>query len=90
MPKEPKNLTQTRIPWENYIQTVADLLGMETSELTKETDIYNSIGIDSLGVMSLGLKLQQEFKKRVPLSAASTINTLGDMFEVLNQSEDGE
>lgn len=78
----------TKIKWDDYIKTVCSLTGLEEDEINSETHIYNEIGIDSLGVMSLGLKLQDKFSKRMPLSAASVINTIGDMFEILNESED--
>lgn len=76
------------IDWNDFIKTVCELLGLVENEVNRDTNIYNDIGIDSLGAMTLGLKLQKKFNKKVPLSATSVINTLGDMHDVFSKSED--
>ncbi|MBN2439882.1 MAG: acyl carrier protein [Spirochaetales bacterium] len=77
-----------QINWDEFIKEVCALLGLDEDKMNKDTNIYDDIGIDSLGAMTLGLKLQRTFNKKVPLSATSLINTLGDIYEVFNKSED--
>lgn len=80
------------INWDSFAVIVADFLGVESESLRKETNIYNDLGLDSLGVFSLGMTLLKEFKINVPLSVVSTINTVGDMYEAMknNQYSDPE
>lgn len=73
------------IAWQEFIDVVSDHLGLNKDEVKEDTDLYNDIGIDSLGVMSLGMKLKNNFGITVPLSAVSTITTLGQMLEVMNK-----
>ncbi|MBN2441461.1 MAG: hypothetical protein JXJ04_08940 [Spirochaetales bacterium] len=72
------------IEWIHFHKTVCDHLGLKDNEITHETDIYKDIGLDSLGMVSLGMKLQAEFSVTVPLSEVSTIKTIGDLFTTLN------
>ena len=73
------------IAWGEFSSVVCQHLGTEDSEISMDTNIYEDIGIDSLGVMTLGAKLQKSFQVRVPLSSVSSITTLGQMLDVLNQ-----
>lgn len=73
------------IEWAEFSGLVADYIGIELDQLKQETNIYNELGIDSLGIVSLGMKLQYKYKVTVPLSEVSGITTLGEMLEVLNK-----
>jgi acyl carrier protein len=72
------------LTWDHFITTVADSLGMETGELSASTHIYNDIGIDSLGMFSLGLKLIKVYAIQIPLGEVGTIQTLGDMYSAMD------
>ena len=76
------------IKWEPFQETVANHLGLPTGEVTAKIDIYKDLGLDSLGVVSLGMKLYSVFKIKVPMSAVSQIFTLDDMFRILNEYAD--
>jgi len=73
------------ITWEPFQETVAAHLGLQKADVAESTDIYRDLGLDSLGVVSLGMKLYAVFKIKVPMSAVSRIFTLGDMFRVINE-----
>ncbi|MBN2714290.1 MAG: acyl carrier protein [Deltaproteobacteria bacterium] len=72
------------ITWKPFQDAVASHLGMDTDAVQETTDIYKDLGLDSLGVVSLGMKLYAVFKIKVPMSAVSQIFTLGDMFRIIN------
>ena len=72
------------ISWEPFRETISRHLGLEPGEITEMTDIYRDLGLDSLGVVSLGMKLYAVFRVKVPMSAVSEVYTLGDMFRILN------
>jgi acyl carrier protein len=73
------------LEWNLFHKTVCEHLGLNDNEITQETDIYKDIGLDSLGMVSLGMKLQAEFSVTVPLAEVSTIKSIGDLFTILNR-----
>ena len=73
------------IEWAHFHKIVCEHLGLKDNEITRETDIYKNVGLDSLGMVSLGMKLQAEFSVTVPLSEVSTIKTIGDLYDKLIQ-----
>ncbi len=74
-----------QIVWESFVETVSAHLGLKREEISESTDIYKDLGLDSLGVVSLGMKLYAVFKIKVPMSEVSRIFTLGDMFRIVNE-----
>lgn len=72
------------IQWHDFKGFVCEYLGLEDHEVYEDTNIYNELGIDSLGIVSLGMKLQRQYQATVPLSAVSGITTLGGMLDILN------
>lgn len=73
------------IVWSDFAQLVSEYIGVSIDEIAPETDIYNELGLDSLGIVSLGMKLQYTYKITVPLSEVSGITTLGGMLEIINK-----
>jgi len=73
------------IDWNAFHINVCEHLGLKDDEVTTDTDIYKDIGLDSLGMVSLGMKLQAEFDVDVPLSEVATIKTIGDLFSKINE-----
>ena len=41
------------ISWEDFAREVSDYVDVDASEITKETDIYEDLCLDSLGVFCL-------------------------------------
>ncbi|MBN2531923.1 MAG: acyl carrier protein [Spirochaetales bacterium] len=74
-----------KIDWDTFHKTVCEHLGLGNNEITSQTEIYKDIGLDSLGMVSLGMRLQGMFSVTVPLSEVATIKTIGDLFEKLNE-----
>lgn len=73
-----------KVQWDEFKKFVCEYLGLEDNEVKEDTNIYNELGIDSLGIVSLGMKLQKQYQATVPLSAVSGITTLGGMLKILN------
>lgn len=78
------------LEWNHYIDHVAEYLGVDKSELNQATHIYDDLGIDSLGLFSLGLDLIKIYGCKIPLSAVSTIATLGDLYNEAEKSLKGK
>ena len=71
------------IQWEEFVKQVAEYAGVEKEIVTKETNLYTDLCIDSLGVFSLSIYLTGVFKISVPLSSVSTIENVGDMYDLI-------
>ncbi len=75
----------SKVEWDEFKGLVCEYLGFEEDEVKEDTNIYNELGIDSLGIVSLGMKLQTKYQVNVPLSEVSGITTLGGMREMVNK-----
>lgn len=74
------------LEWEHFKKTVGDFLGKEPGNLTRDTDLYDDIGIDSLGLFSLGMTLIKTYGCKIPLNVVSSIRTIGNLFdEMMNR-----
>ncbi len=62
------------------IQTiVADQLGVEIGEVTKDASILDDLGADSLDVVELVMTLEEAFNIEVPDEAVEEMRTIGDV-----------
>jgi acyl carrier protein len=68
--------------WDSFQNLVCGHLGLEKKECTNKTNLFRDLSLDSLGIVSLGLKIHSEFQVNVPLSEVSNIKTLGEMFSI--------
>lgn len=71
------------LDWIHFTGSVAAFLGLDASELRHETHFYNDLGIDSLGLFSLGISLMRTYGIKLPLSVVPGIRTVGDAFELM-------
>lgn len=73
------------LDWALFAQKVGEFLGRDPSRLLAETNIYDDLGLDSLGIFSLGMHLIKQFGIRLPLSEVAEIATIGDMYAALDR-----
>lgn len=73
------------IQWETLTARVAEFLGVEPGSLQRSTHIYDDLGLDSLGMFSLGMHLMKVLGVKLPLSAVASISTIGDIHDVLER-----
>ena len=73
------------ISWDEFVKEVSDYVGVDASEITKETDIYEDLCLDSLGVFGLGTQLTETFGLTVALSSVADVAKVGDMYDILNE-----
>jgi acyl carrier protein len=58
---------------------VADQLGVEIAEVTKDASILDDLGADSLDVVELVMTLEEAFDVEVPDEAVDEMRTIGDV-----------
>lgn len=71
--------------FDEFKQTISDYVGVDASEITRETDVYDDLFLDSLGLFGLGSEITETFKLNVPLSLVASISKVGEMFDLLNE-----
>lgn len=79
-----------KIDFSEFAKNVADYVGMEPEEVSKEMNLYEDLMMDSLGLFSLGMYLTGIYKLQVPLSSVAVINTVGDMYQLLVEKGEPE
>jgi acyl carrier protein len=71
--------------WNEFVQAISDYTGTDASEITRETDVYDDLYLDSLGLFGLGSEITDTFKLNVPLSLVASISKVGEIFDLLNE-----
>lgn len=62
---------------------VANKLGVDPAQVTREATFVEDLGADSLDSVELVLALEEEFEIDIPDEAATKIQTLGDILAYL-------
>lgn len=73
------------LTWEAFVQCIADYVGVDADEIREETDIFEDLCVDSLGLFGLGTYITETFKVNIPLSSVASIYKIGDMFNLLKK-----
>ena len=68
-----------------FTQAISDYVGVDASEITRDTDVYDDLFLDSLGLFGLGSEITESFKINIPLSLVASISKVGDIFDLLNE-----
>lgn len=56
-----------------------------TTELTPETDLFNDLAIDSLELVELGLRIEKQFGKKLPIADLRGCVTVGELTELVQR-----
>ena len=74
---------------ERVIDIVAEQLGSNKDQITRDTSFVNDLGADSLDTVELVMELEEEFDINIPDDAAEKIQTVGQAIEhIENTLED--
>ena len=72
---------------ERVIDIVAEQLGVNKDQVTRETSFVNDLGADSLDTVELVMELEEEFDINIPDDAAEKIQTVGQAVDSIEQSQ---
>ena len=73
------------LDWNEFTQIISDYVGVDASEINKETDVYDDLYLDSLGLFGLGSHITEIYKLSLPLSLVASISRVGEFFDLLNE-----
>ncbi|MCQ2960556.1 MAG: acyl carrier protein [Bacteroidales bacterium] len=73
---------------ESKVQAIiAEKLGIDASEVTKEANFTNDLGADSLDTVELIMEFEKEFGISIPDEQADTIATVGDAIAFIEKNQ---
>lgn len=78
------------IEWVDFAAKISEYTGLEKDDLRPEMNVYYDLGMDSLGLFSLGMYLTKTYHVNLPLSAVASIETLDSIMVLMNQQIDAE
>ena len=71
---------------ERLKEIIADVLSIDTNEITMDSSFVEDLGCDSLDVVEIIMGIEEELDIKIPDEAAENIATVGDAMEELKKS----
>jgi acyl carrier protein len=69
------------------IEIVAEQMGVDKSEITKETSFVNDLNADSLDTVELVMEFEDEFELSIPDEEAEKIQTVGQAVDFISKAK---
>jgi len=70
---------------EKVIEIVAEQMGVDKSEITRETSFVNDLNADSLDTVELVMLFEDEFELSIPDEEAEKIQTVGQAIDYIRE-----
>lgn len=67
---------------------IADVLGVDANEITKETTFDDDLGADSLDIASIIMGIEDEFDVKVDTDVAAKVSTVGDALNLIKEASE--
>jgi acyl carrier protein len=71
---------------EKVIEIVAEQMGVDKSEITRETSFVNDLNADSLDTVELVMEFEDEFEMSIPDEEAEKIQTVGQAIDYIKEN----
>ena len=68
---------------EKFLETVAETMEVEVSEISMETAYKEYEPWDSMMMMNLIMDLEEAFEVSIPIEKVSNVKTLRDLFDIV-------
>lgn len=72
------------------IDIVAEQMGVEKSEISRETSFTNDLNADSLDTVELVMEFEDEFETSIPDEQAEKIQTVGQAIDYIKSAVGSE
>jgi acyl carrier protein len=70
---------------EKVIEIVSEQMGVDKSEITRETSFVNDLNADSLDTVELVMEFEDEFELSIPDEEAEKIQTVGQAIDYIKE-----
>lgn len=64
-------------------EIISDLSGFSEETVNEEIELKDGLGLDSLDVVEMMMKFEEEFDCNIPDEDYSNVKTVGDVFKVV-------
>ena len=71
--------------FDKVIEIVSDQMGVDKSEITRETSFVNDLNADSLDTVELVMEFEDEFELSIPDEEAEKIQTVGQAIDYIKE-----
>lgn len=71
---------------EKVIKILSDQLGIDEAQITKDTDIMETLGADSLDIVEMIMTIEEEFGVTISDEVVSGFKTVGDVVTYLEEN----
>ena len=68
------------------IEIVSEQMGVDKSEITRETHFINDLNADSLDTVELVMEFEDEFELSIPDEEAEKIQTVGQAIDYIKEN----
>lgn len=72
--------------FEKLQNIIAEVLNVETGDITTDTTFVEDLGADSLDIFQIVMGIEEEFDIEIPTEAAEQIVTVGDAVEQIKSA----
>ncbi len=69
------------------IEIVSEQMGVDKTEITRDTSFANDLNADSLDTVELVMEFEDEFETSIPDDQAEKIQTVGQAIEYISQAK---
>ena len=70
---------------EKVLSIVSEQMGVDRSEIVRDTSFVNDLNADSLDTVELVMELEDEFEMSIPDEEAEKIQTIGQAIDYIKQ-----
>lgn len=70
---------------QRVVEIVAEQMGVDKSEITRETSFINDLNADSLDTVELVMEFEDEFELSIPDEEAEKIQTVGQAVDYIKE-----
>lgn len=67
----------------HFLELVAEIMGVELTDISMETEYKNYDKWDSLMMLTLVMELEAEYRILIPIEKLDNVKTLRDMYELV-------
>ena len=71
---------------EKVIKILSDQLGIDEAQITKDTDIMETLGADSLDIVEMIMTIEEEFGVTISDETVTGFKTVGDVVTYLEEN----
>ena len=72
---------------QKVIEIVSEQMGVDKSEITRETHFINDLNADSLDTVELVMEFEDEFGVQIPESDQEKIKSVGDAVKYITEKQ---